>query len=103
MKDDPSSEILLVRYLLGDLAEQQQAEVEERAFGDRQYMDTITAVESDLIDEYVRGGLSARERQQFEIRFLASAQRRQKVGFAKALAIVTREFEGDSVGIIHED
>ena len=87
MRDDPSAEALLVRYLLGDLPEEEQVEIEELAFRDQQFMQTIQAVESDLIDEYVRGGLSDRERRQFEARFFASAERRRKVGFAKALAI----------------
>ena len=93
MRDHSSSETLLVRYLLGDLAEEEQVEIEERAFRHHQYLETIQAVESDLIDEYVRGGLSDRERRQFEARFFVSAERRRKVGFAKALAIVTSEFE----------
>src|SRR5262249_59293859 len=45
-------------------------------------------VESDLIDEYVRGGLSDSERLRFERRFLASAERQRKVEFARALANV---------------
>jgi anti-sigma factor RsiW len=93
MRDDASSETLLVRYLLGDLPEEEQVEIEERAFRHHQYLETIQAVESDLIDEYVRGGLSDRQRRQFEARFFLSAERRRKVGFAEALAIATSEFE----------
>jgi hypothetical protein len=92
MLDDPSSEALLVRYLLGDLPDQQQAEIEDRAFTDPEYLRNIQAVESDLIDEYVRGGLSQSDRRRFEQRFFASAERRRKVEFAKALAAVTPEF-----------
>jgi anti-sigma factor RsiW len=93
MRDDASSETLLVRYLLGDLPEEEQVEIEERAFRHHQYLETIQAVESDLIDEYVRGGLSDRKRRQFEARFFVSAERRRKVGFAETLAIATSEFE----------
>lgn len=78
----------MVRYLLGDLPEDEQARIEDRAFSDPQYMQDLLAVESDLIDEYVRGGLSQRERRQFEDRFFASHERRQKVEFARALAEV---------------
>jgi hypothetical protein len=91
MRDDHYSEALLVRYLLGDLPEDEQVEIEERAFQDQQYLQNIQAVESDLIDAYVRGELSGRERQQFEGRFFASAERRQKVEFARALARVLPE------------
>jgi hypothetical protein len=92
MKDDTFSEALLVRYLLGDLPEEEQLEIEERAFRDQQALRNIQAVESELIDEYVRGGLSGRERQQFEGRFFVSAERRRKVEFARAFAHVAPEF-----------
>lgn len=92
MKDDSYSAALLIRYLLGDLPEAEQAEIEERAFQDQQTVRNIQAVESDLIDAYVREELSDRERQQFEGRFFASAERRRKVEFARALAHVAPEF-----------
>lgn len=91
MRANPSDEELLVRYLLGDLPEETQAEIEDRAFQDREYLQEILAAESDLIDEYVRGGLSDSRRRLFDSRFLASAERRQKVEFAKALANVLSE------------
>lgn len=92
MKDKADNENLIVRYLLGDLSEDEQVEIEDRAFQDRQYLQSLQAVENDLIDEYAQGRLSAAERKQFESRFLASAERRRKVEFARALAIVTPEF-----------
>jgi anti-sigma-K factor RskA len=95
MRDEPSAEALLVRYLLGDLPEEEQLEIEELAFRDQQFMQTIQAVESDLIDEYVRGGLSDCERRQFEGRFFASLEQGRKVEFAKALAMVMLECGGE--------
>lgn len=92
MRDDVTSEDLIVRYLLGGLSEEEQVEIEDRAFRDRQYLQNIEAVENDLIDEYAQGKLSGSERRQFESRFLASAERRRKVEFARALASVTSEF-----------
>jgi hypothetical protein len=86
-----NSEKLIARYLLGELSEEQQVEIEDRAFADKDYLATITAVENDLIDEYVRRELSERERQQFEKRFLASAERRKRVEFARALANLATE------------
>src|SRR6185295_16358756 len=92
MRDDPFSEALLVQYLLGDLPEEELVAIEDRAFRDRQLLQAIQAVESDLIDEYVRGGLSDRERRQFEGRFFVSAERRRKVEFGRALTTVMPEF-----------
>ena len=84
-----NNEKLIAQYLLGELPEEQQVEIEDRAFEDKEYLASITAVENDLIDEYVRNELSETERRRFESRFLASAERRKKVAFAKALAGVT--------------
>ena len=86
-----NEEKLISQYLLGELPEDQQVQIEDRAFSDKEYLATITAVENDLIDEYVRGELSATDRQRFETRFLASAERRKRVEFAKALRTVVSE------------
>ncbi len=88
METKSTNEELIARYLLGDLPEEEQARLEDRAFSDRDYMRNIVAVESDLIDEYVRGGLSDSERLSFEHRFLVSAERQRKVEFARSLANV---------------
>src|SRR5829696_3803217 len=92
MKHEPINDELIVGYLLGDLPEERQSEIEDRAFRDEQYLQEILAAESDLIDEYVRGELSGSARRQFESRFLASAERRRKVEFARALVSVAPEF-----------
>jgi len=86
METKASDGQLIVRYLLGDLPEEEQARVEDRAFADREYSRSIEDAENDLIDDYVRGALSNAERRQFERRFLASAERQKKVEFARALA-----------------
>jgi hypothetical protein len=91
MTIDTNNEELIAQYLLGELPEEQQIEIEDRAFSDKEYLATITAVENDLIDEYVRQDLSAGDRHRFEERFLASAERRKRVEFAKALAQVQTE------------
>ena len=91
MKEDLLSEELIVRYLLGDLPEETLTEIEDRAFSNPRYLQEILAVENDLIDEYVRGELSDVRRRLFESRFLASAERRRKVEFAKSMASVFSE------------
>jgi hypothetical protein len=89
MTADFNSDKVIAQYLLGELPEEQQIEIEDRAFQDREYLATITAVENDLIDEYVRHELSEAERRRFEARFLVSAERRKRVAFAEALAKVS--------------
>ena len=92
MAADLNSEKLIAQYLLGDLPEEQQVEVEDRAFQDQEYLASITAVENDLIDEYVRDEMPENVRRKFENRFLASAERRKRVEFAKALTHITSEY-----------
>lgn len=91
MATDLNNENLIARYLLGELSEEQQMEIEDRAFADKNYLASITTVENDLIDEYVRNELSGVERQRFEKKFLASPERRKRVDFARALAGVMSE------------
>ena len=91
MRAESVDELLLVKYLLGNLTEEEEVRVEDRAFADRDYMSALDAAEADLIDAYVSGDLTQADRRAFEHRFLTSPQRRSKVEFAQALARVTAE------------
>jgi len=100
--DGSFDQAVVVRYLLGDLPEETQVQIEDRAFADPAYLQAIEAVEADLIDDYVHGHLTPVERGQFEDRFLASPERRKKVEFSKALARVvdeTREAQTQAVPV----
>ena len=91
MATDLNNETLITRYLLGELPEEQQIEIEDRAFSDQEFLASITAVENDLIDEYVREELPETARRRFETLFLASEGRRKRVEFARALVHVADE------------
>lgn len=91
MPADLNNDKLIAQYLLGELPEEQQIEIEDRAFSDGEFLANITAVENDLIDEYVRREMPESQRRQFETRFLASESRRKRVEFARAMAHVTAE------------
>ena len=97
VRDAHLNEELIIRYLLGQLPEAQQVEIEDSAFQSQQYMQDILAVESDLIDEYVRGEITLNNREQFERHFLAAPERRRKVEFARALTTVTSAVEPETV------
>ncbi|HEY0723995.1 MAG TPA: hypothetical protein VGD41_08455 [Pyrinomonadaceae bacterium] len=101
MAVDLNNETLIAQYLLGELSEEQQIEIEDLAFSDKKYLAAITAVENDLIDEYVRNELSAVDRQRFESRFLTSADRRKRVEFARALASVVTEEAVPQKTVVH--
>jgi hypothetical protein len=91
MRTGRIDEVMLQKYLFGTLSEQEQVQVEDRAFADSEYLEAIEAAEADLIDAYVRGELSPADRRQFEARFFLSPQRRSKVEFARTLARVATE------------
>jgi hypothetical protein len=80
-----SDEILMRRYLLGELAPEERASLESRYLADAEVFEEIAATENDLIDSYVRGELAEVEKQKFEAAFFISPQRRERVGFARAL------------------
>lgn len=91
MTDTRFSDDLIVQYLLGELSEAQQVKLEDRAFQDPVLLSNITAVEHDLIDEYVAGQIRGARLEHFEAHFLAPAERRKKVAFARALKGVIGE------------
>ena len=98
MRSQRSNETWHLKYLLGNLTEEEQVEVEDRAFAEADYLSALEATEADLIDAYVRGELSQSDRRNFEFRFLTSPERRRKVEFARALATITSESQTRAPG-----
>jgi hypothetical protein len=75
----------LARYLLGGLSEEEKTALEEQYVADPRLFDEIARVESDLMDDYVRGRLSPDTRERFERVVLADPRRRERLKFAEAL------------------
>ena len=65
MIEAPLSEKNIRQYLLGELSEQEQVEIEDRAFEDQRVLEQILAVEQDLIDDYVSGDIPEERRHGF--------------------------------------
>jgi hypothetical protein len=85
---------LMTRYLLGQLSEREQADLEGRYFEDARVFDQLAEVETALVDDNVRDRLSTETRARFESHYLADPLRRERVRFAQAL--VTTLDRGDS-------
>ena len=81
-----NGEILLRRYFLGDLPREDRVRLEDRYLVDVELFEELLAAENDLIDAYVRGELTEDERQQFEVEYLKSPERRDRLDFARALS-----------------
>jgi anti-sigma factor RsiW len=85
------SEQMMIQYLLGELPEAWQVQFEERLFTDPDSYTQLQVVEENLIDEYVRGKLSADRHVSFESHYLVSERRRRKVAFARTLILTISE------------
>ena len=71
------------RYLLGDLPEAEQLEIEQLYFADAEVFELIWAAENELVDQYVRGRLPPRESALLERNYLQSPRHRAKVAAAR--------------------
>jgi hypothetical protein len=75
---------LFKRYLLGDLSQEEEEELEKRCNSDAAYSEALEAAENDLIDAYLCQELSDRERRQFDTHFQDS-ERHLRVEVARML------------------
>src|SRR5437870_3724313 len=85
MKNRTEDEALMTRYLLGQLSEDEQKQIEESFFTDDSYYEQLLARENELAYDYAQGGLSAVERELFEKRFMRSDEGRHRVQLAEVL------------------
>jgi hypothetical protein len=72
----------LVRYLLGQLSEDDTARLDEASIVDDDVAARLRIVETDLIDSYVRGKLTGETLTLFEARYLSSPRRQEHVKLA---------------------
>lgn len=85
MTKNVENEISMKQYLLGELTEPEQQVLEERLMTSNDYLEELLVAEDELVDEYVRGVLSAREEERFKDHFLCTPDRHHKLRFSGAL------------------
>src|SRR5205809_7076244 len=85
MNSQANNEDLLVRYLLGEVSDEEQVRIEQLFFTDDQYFEQLLAVENELRYDYAQGKLSDNNRRRFEKRFLVSSEDRAQTSLAEAL------------------
>jgi cell division protein FtsB len=81
----------LVRYLLGQLSEEEQMRIEEKYFDDQEWFAQLEVIESELIDSYIRHQLSEKDCQSFENFFSQLPERRRKIAFAQAFQLFVEQ------------
>jgi hypothetical protein len=72
-------------YLLGDVTESQQEEIESWIMSDEDAYELILAAEDDLIDEALTGRLKGQELDRFRNHFMAAPERQRKYKFGNTL------------------
>lgn len=85
MQPQNGKQELLRKYLLGELDEGRQVQVEERLLSDKDFNEQLSKEQDHLIDDYVFDALSETERESFERHFLPTAERLGKFHFAQAI------------------
>src|SRR6266508_3020711 len=102
MKID-QSENLIRRYLLGELAEADQAALEQELLIDRGKFDRVWAVENELIDSYVRGEMSRAYRERFEGHYLVSPLHRERAAIAESFLADIDQAVGETAHFMRVD
>jgi tetratricopeptide (TPR) repeat protein len=83
----------LKRFLIGALPEDEAGAVGERMLTDDEFLDRAAALETELVEDYLDGNLSADDRRRFEDHFLRPPSHRKKLHIAQAL----RSYANESV------
>lgn len=82
---DPDIDHRLVRYLLGELSETEERDLEQQYFQNQVLFERVQQAESELVDAYARGELSPRECEALERRLLTSPRGRETAALSRAL------------------
>lgn len=85
MAQEPDRQEMAIRYLLGNLSEEDKTRLEEQYFLDDKQFEELELAEDELIDRYVRSELSLKETNQFE-KLLESPRLAERVEVARLLA-----------------
>lgn len=96
MKLQNEDRLLIRRYLLGRLPEDERAQVEDRLMTDRTYLNQVEYAEEILREDYVHGRLSVEDRKDFEASLATDSDRRRDVEFTKALRWYARTREEEA-------
>lgn len=85
MSRSMSEEQLIRSYFLGDLPESEEDRIQERAFTDPEFYETLLMIEGELVDGYALDLISEQERAKLERGFLVSPHQYQKVRVVRTL------------------
>lgn len=100
MKQNPDEKAFFRKYLLHDMDEEAQEQVEQRLITDKEFSRHIAMAQDDLIDDFIAGTLSEQEMESFRTHYMTTPARLQKLKFATALdAYVMKRAEEPPPGL----
>jgi hypothetical protein len=82
------------QYLLGQASEQERSALEEQYFADPSVVDRISAIEDDLIEDYLAGRLPSGDRADFERHYLNTPEHRTRVDVVRRVMATRRATKG---------
>jgi hypothetical protein len=93
MKNQSANSQTMIKYLLGQLSEEEQSALEEKYFTNADFYEQLLDTEDALIHKYVRKELVEAERELFVRHILSRPDKRKKVKLAQAMMAFTEEQE----------
>lgn len=75
----------MMRYLLQQMTDEERLSVESMYIDKDELFEELLEGENSMLDAYVRGNVSAEERQLIEQHYLTTPERRDRVAFARSL------------------
>jgi hypothetical protein len=84
-------EELIRKFLLGDLSQEKQEQLEEQLMTDNELYEHLLLLEDELVEQYLDGELTPEEAGQFDSHFLCTHGRQHKLRFARALRDYVRD------------
>ena len=85
MTDHDGDRDRIVRHFLGQLSEPDDESIQRRRAEDPAYDELCQAIEGELIDDFVRGRLTAEQARRFREYYLVTPERSDNVRFAQAM------------------
>lgn len=96
---DQAEKLKVRQYLLGQLTESDEEQVELDLLTDATYAEEFDVIVDEITDEYATGQLHGKELEQVENYFLKSADRQKRLAFTQALRRASRERKKEVVSI----
>jgi hypothetical protein len=85
MNDEPITDALMRKFLLGKVDDHQRDQIESRFLMDAEARENILVAEQELVEDYVEENLTTSDRDIFRAVFAQTAEQRQKIQIIEAI------------------